>query len=181
VALTITAVILLPLVLEDEPPPAGPLEVHMPSRAAPPAAEANKLEYAPPPANATVEPPDSGQGEARAGRDEAVPAPAPAQPARAAAAGKEPPETPASTRQPAHAPAAASAVAQYAIQIGVFADKANVERLESRIAALGMKSYTDQVGDKMRIRVGSFQSRAEADKAASRLQDAGIQAKVVER
>jgi DedD protein len=72
-------------------------------------------------------------------------------------------------------------VAQYAIQIGVFADKANVERLESRIAALGMKSYTDQVGDKMRIRVGSFQSRAEADKAASRLQDAGIQAKVVER
>jgi DedD protein len=65
------------------------------------------------------------------------------------------------------------------VQVGVFADKANAQKLQSRISALGLKSYTDQVDGSTRVRVGSFSSKAEADAAAGKLAASGMANKVV--
>lgn len=178
VALTIVAVILLPLVLEDEPPPAGPLEVHMPHASSAPAAEAGRLEYAPPPANASVEPPDGENADARA---TPLPAQAPLEPrAPSPLAARKEPVAAAPAAKPRQ-PATTAPAGHYTVQVGVFADQANVARLKARIAALGLQSYTEQTGHATRLRVGSFPSRDDAERAAAKLQKADIPAKVIEK
>jgi len=169
VALAIIAVIILPLVLEDEPPPAGPLEVHMPPPADSPQPQ-NVVEFAPPPANAVVEPAQpEPAAPTRTAKPTVPPKPASAPVKPAAQAVKEAPK-----------PAQASIV--YTVQAGVFADKANARRLQDRISALGLKPYTEQVGDSTRVSVGSFANRAEADALLAKLVLAGItDVKVVEK
>ena len=171
VALDIFAVILLPLVLEDEPPPAGPLDVRMPPPPAVPPASESTVEYAPPPANTTVEPQASGE--------EATPANPPA-PEReeVAVAPSIPPAKPA---EPAKALASGQQSETYTIQVGVFSDKANVQKVQSRISGLGFKSYTEQVKNSTRVRVGAFSSRSEADAVAAKLAAGGVAGKVVEK
>lgn len=171
VALTITAVILVPLVLEDERPPAGPLEVQMP----PPAAleqssRQDIVEQALPPASALAEAEPSQseplkQGE-QADKESELPATQTA-PKSIAPPQKETSETPAAT--------------VFTVQVGVFADIANVEKLETRIAGLGLESQTDKIEGSTRIRVGVFKSRADAEKVMSKLASAGIPARVVEK
>ena len=176
VALTIIAVILLPLVLEDEPPPAGPLEVHMPPPSSASSAGESTVEYAPPPANTTVEPSASEEEAAPAASPEPVreePAPAASRPVAS-----PPPAKPA---EPASKPAPAQQSVTYTVQIGVFSDKANVQKVQSRISELGLKSYTEQVKNSTRVRVGSFASRAEADAVAAKLTAGGVTGKVVEK
>jgi DedD protein len=171
VALTIIAVIILPLVLEDEPPPAGPLEVHMP----PPALEQkpvqNAVEPAPSSANSLVAS-STTQGAAPAGNE----------------SDSERPEPPKAIPVPAKPVAqqakeiktAQNSVA-FAVQVGVFADKANVQKLQARIAALGLKSYTDDVDGGTRVRVGSFSDRTAAEATSAKLATAGIKGQVVEK
>ncbi len=168
VALTIVAVIILPLVLEDEPSPAGPLDVRMPQPATDVAPQ-NAVEFAPP-ANALIEPvPEQEPAPRSAPKPAESPTPAPAKPAA----------------QPAkETPKPVQAAVAYTVQVGVFSDKANAERLQSRITAtaLGHKPYTDQVGDSTRVRVGSFANRDEADALLAKLALAGITGgKVVEK
>jgi DedD protein len=174
VALAIVAVIMLPLVLQDAPPPAGPLDVHMPPPVMDSADEGNTVEYAPPASNTSVEPTPAVDGSQAASftspkagdnaKTEKQSAPAPAAPATRASKGAE-----------------AARSGGFAIQVGVFADKTNVQRLQSRIASLGMRAYTEPVGDATRIRVGGFASKTEAEAAVSKLAAAGIPGKVVEK
>lgn len=177
VALAIIAVILLPLVLEDEPPPAGPLDVRMPPPPAAPPAGESTVEYAPPPANTTVEPPASGEDAALAAplapeREE--PAAAPSKPVTPSMPLAKPAET-------AKAPASEQQSETYTIQVGVFSDKANVQKAQLRISGLGFKSYTEQVKNSTRVRVGAFSSRTEADAVAAKLAAGGVAGKVVEK
>ena len=170
VALAIFAVILLPLVLEDEPPPAGPLEVRMPPPPAAPPAGESTVEYAPPPANTTVEPQASGEEAAPAG----PPAPEREEPAVA-------PSRPVTSSMPPAKPASEQQSETYTIQVGVFSDKANVQKVQSRISGLGLKSYTEQVKNSTRVRVGTFSSRGEADAVAAKLAAGGVAVKVVDK
>lgn len=165
VALTIIAVIILPLVLEDEPPPAGPLEVRLPPAATAPLISQNAIEFAPPQANTVMEPAQP-EPEVPVRSEADKPAPAPAKPV---------------AHPPKEAPKSAQTSVIYTVQVGVFVDKANVERLQSRISALGHKPYTDVVGDSTRVRVGSFPNKADADALSAKLAVAGITAKVVEK
>lgn len=174
VALTIIAVIILPLVLEDEPPPAGPLEVRMPpSTGLEQKPLQNAVEYAPAPANSRIEPAPP-QSDA---------------PARNEANGKKPAEPPKPAAVPAKPDAQAvkesprdiKASIAYTVQVGVFSDKANAERQQSRISALGFKPYVDEVGNSTRVRVGSFAQKADAEAVAAKLAAAGMTGKVVEK
>jgi DedD protein len=183
VALTLVAVIILPLVLEDAPPPAGPLEVHMPATAAQDRAPAvqvpNTIEYAPPAENTRVDtgvsvPATKVQPEPRVSKQELT-QPKPHAATEAPTTAPEPAKPEPGTASP-DAPDAG-----FNLQVGVFADRANVEKLKSRISALGLKVYTDQIGDSTRVRVGKFSSRAQAEAAAARLKEAGISARVVEK
>jgi DedD protein len=171
VALTILAVILLPLVLEDEPPPTGPLNVLMPPLPEKASLAENTVEYAPPSANSTIEPASPED------KTLATPVPQnvqkPVEPTRPTEAKrKEESEKPLATENESGA---------FVVQVGVFSDKGNVQKIQSRISALGLKSYTEQVGNATRVRLGAFSSHAEADAIAAKLTAAGLPGKVVEK
>lgn len=171
IALAIIAVIILPLVLEEEPPPAELREIHMPPPAAPePRPVQNSVEYAPAPGlreEAQAEPP------------------APAPPRKEPQDKKpEPPrDAPASTSapQPGNPSKDVPSSTAYTLQVGVFTDKANVLKLQSRIEGLGLQFMTEEIGDSTRVRVGSFSSREEAEAALAKLTAAGIKARVFEK
>jgi DedD protein len=71
----------------------------------------------------------------------------------------------------------------FTVQIGVFSDAANVKQLQSKLEASGFKSYTEKLGmpggTKFRLRVGSYATRAEAEKARDKLKAAGTTGIVV--
>jgi DedD protein len=67
---------------------------------------------------------------------------------------------------------------QYAVQVGAFADAANVNRIKSKIQSLGLPAYTDRLGNTTRVRAGPFKDRATAEKAAVKLAAAGLPVKL---
>ena len=121
----------------------------------------------------------------------AKPAPAPAKaaskptakPAVAAAAsvpkGKaSAPAASAKTAQAASKPAADNGSDRYIVQVGAFADVAAAREVRMKVERLGIKTYTQEVTTegtkKLRVRVGPFANKAEADKAAASLRKAGL-------
>jgi DedD protein len=57
----------------------------------------------------------------------------------------------------------------YAVQVASFSNVKNAEDMKERIAALGLRTYTDNVGGAWRVRVGPFPSVELADAARGRL------------
>ena len=149
VALTILAVIILPLVLDKEPPPAGPLNIQMP------------------PASGTAPPADPVS---------AAPSPQASKPVQAA--GNTAPGSAASDGQAASGPGEGAAQGEYSVQVGAFADAANVDRIKARIQSLGLHAFTDRLDGKTRVRAGPFPDRAAAEKAAGKLAAVGLPAKL---
>ena len=72
---------------------------------------------------------------------------------------------------------ASSAVPQVAsravVQVGAFADAGKASEIRARLEQAGLKSFTQTVetadGKRIRVRVGPFANRAEADKAAAKI------------
>jgi DedD protein len=80
--------------------------------------------------------------------------------------------------------AAASAPAgRMVVQVGAFTEADKLREARSKVEKLGFKTYTQVVsteaGKRTRVRVGPFATRAEADKAASRLKAAGLSAAIL--
>ena len=79
--------------------------------------------------------------------------------------------------------AAAPDASRFVVQVGAFAeaDAARVTRL--KVEKLGLKTYTQiattAAGNRIRVRVGPFASREEADKALARARAAGVAAVVL--
>ncbi|MEY4414546.1 MAG: hypothetical protein RIQ53_1839 [Pseudomonadota bacterium] len=74
---------------------------------------------------------------------------------------------------------AASASAQrIVVQVGAFTDPDKLREARRKVESLGLKTYTQVIEvdgvARTRVRVGPFATRAEADKAAARLKDAGL-------
>lgn len=148
VALTILAVIVLPLVLDKEPPPAGPLNIQMPLASGTPA----PAEPAPAAATAPAAKPADVVGNADA--------------SSAAATGKKA----SSLRE--------SAVGEYSVQVGAFTDATNVNRIKARIQSLGLPAFTDRLDGKTRVRAGPFPDKSTAESAAGKLEAVGLPAKL---
>lgn len=76
------------------------------------------------------------------------------------------------------APASAAAARRYVVQVGAYGDAAKVREVRGRVEKLGLKSYTQVIdtgaGKRTRVRVGPFDSRAEADSTGGRLKAAGL-------
>lgn len=159
VALTILAVIILPLVLDKEPPPAGPLNIQMP----PPS---EKLAPAnPPPAHPAPAQP-------------APVAPSAAAGAPAEEAGKMGSSAATADGQASPSPDERAGQGEYSVQVGAFMDAANVNRIKAKIQSLGLPAFTDRLDGKTRVRAGPFRDKAGAEKAAARLAAAGLPAKL---
>lgn len=81
---------------------------------------------------------------------------------------------------PASAP---EATGRFVVQVGAFADPAAARELRAKVEKLGLKTYTQvaetSAGKRIRVRLGPFATRAEAEKVQSRSKDAGIAAVVL--
>ena len=59
------------------------------------------------------------------------------------------------------------------VQVGAFADADKAKEVRLRLEKAGLKTYTQVAetkdGKRIRVRVGPFTTRAEADKAASKI------------
>jgi DedD protein len=63
--------------------------------------------------------------------------------------------------------------------LGAYREAGNVAILRAKLKAEGYSSYTETVGDKVRVRAGPFPNKAAADKAAVRISKIlGVQASV---
>lgn len=112
-----------------------------------------------------------------------APAPAPAKPpadaerARALLEGKP---TPPAAAAPAPAAAASE---RLVVQVGAFAEEAGARAVRQKLEAAGLKTYTQVAqtadGRRIRVRLGPYESRAEAEKVAARVKALGVSASVL--
>ena len=89
----------------------------------------------------------------------------------------KPAVVPADTK-PAAKPASAAAATRYVVQIGAFSDAPTAREVRLKAERAGVKTYTQEVtvngGKKIRVRVGPYANKAEADKAVDTLRKAGM-------
>ncbi len=199
IALALTAAIVLPVVMDHEPrPPAQDIVVRIPPRdnappLAPPArSDAGEVEVVIPPA-----PPDT-ESVAPARTESQIPAPVakPAVPVTLPAAVAPPPapaavkpaaqKSPDAASAPAPAPAAPAVAGKapaFALQLGVFSDASNVEKLRARAKEIGLPTFTENVKladgqTRTRVKVGPFPNRAAAEAAQRKLEAAGLRSMI---
>jgi DedD protein len=69
------------------------------------------------------------------------------------------------------------------VQVGAFLEDAKVRDARGKVEKLGLKTYTQPVdtptGKRIRVRVGPYATKAEADKVAAKLKADGLQAVVL--
>lgn len=72
---------------------------------------------------------------------------------------------------------------RFVVQIGAFAEVTSAREARMKVEGMGLKTYTQVIesatGRRIRVRVGPYTSKAEADKAASRIKSGGLQAAVL--
>ncbi|RST51009.1 SPOR domain-containing protein [Variovorax sp. MHTC-1] len=72
---------------------------------------------------------------------------------------------------------------RFVVQVGAFADADKAREVRQRLEKAGLKTYTSVAktagGERTRVRVGPFGTRAEADKAASRVKGLSLSASVL--
>lgn len=72
---------------------------------------------------------------------------------------------------------------RYVVQFGAFAEANSAHEARMKVERLGLKTYTQQVdtpaGKRIRVRMGPFADKAEADKAMATLRKAGLSGAVL--
>lgn len=80
-------------------------------------------------------------------------------------------------------PAASEDTGRFVVQVGAFADADKAREVRQKLERAGLKTYTHVAktaeGERTRVRVGPFSSRAEADRAASRVKGLSLPAAVL--
>ena len=67
----------------------------------------------------------------------------------------------------------------FIVQVGAFANVEAAKALQEKLRKQGYPSYTEKTGDKTRVRVGDYASHAEAEKIRRKLEIQGLQPDVV--
>ena len=183
VAITLGLVIVLPMVLDSEPKStSGEVVIQIPSRD-----KLSKLAASRPVASAvaasatnTETPPPIAADEAGkpAGSDASADKPAPVK------AAPEPAKpVKAETKNGDAKPAAETAQAKVLIQVAALASQEKVDELRARLTKEGFKSQTQKVatkdGDRIRVRIGPFASKDQAEKACPKLSKMKLNCTVV--
>jgi DedD protein len=79
--------------------------------------------------------------------------------------------------------ASTTAEGRFVVQVGAFADATKVREVRQKVEHAGLKTYTNvaetKEGKRIRVRVGPFASRAEADKAAEKLKGLDLPAAIL--
>ncbi len=73
--------------------------------------------------------------------------------------------------------------ARFVVQAGAYSDAATLREARQKVERLGLKTYTQVVetegGARTRVRVGPFDTREEAEKAAARIKSSGMAANIL--
>lgn len=81
------------------------------------------------------------------------------------------------------APVGAEGSERFIVQVGAFAEVLRAREVRRKVEAAGLKTYTHVAempeGRRIRVRVGPFATRAEADKAAARIKAQGLPAAIL--
>lgn len=70
---------------------------------------------------------------------------------------------------------------QFVILIGAFSNEGNVKVLRNKMTEAGIKSFTEPLGDKTRVRAGPFPSRETAEKALQKMKNMGINGQIASK
>lgn len=186
VALTLAVVVILPMVLENQPKPSGQdieLRIPAPDKAGEFVAGVVVSDVVPAPVLA-----ESGMAASMpVSTSEPVveQAPvvneAPVELAKAQPVTIKTPE-PKKTAAPSPAPAPAKSADKsgYAAQVGAFSSAATAKQEVEKLKKWGFsKAYTEKIGDKTRVRVGPYEDRDMAEKARQQIQKHGMHPVVV--
>ncbi len=72
---------------------------------------------------------------------------------------------------------------RYVVQVGAFADSTSAREVRQKVERLGLKTYTQVAetanGQRVRVRVGPFATREEADRALAKIKASGAPAVVI--
>ncbi|WP_227814228.1 SPOR domain-containing protein [Nitrogeniibacter aestuarii] len=199
-ALALFAVIVLPMIMDPEPKPAGEdIEVRIP-----PLSGVNVAERSiePVPAPAVSEPvapvpvkvPDTVvrpvEQKAAVQPDLPEKQPEPEKPAKAPA---ESPKTSAPVKPKSEEADRVAAILsgeavenatggpQFVVQVGAFSNASSASALAEKIRQAGFKAYTRKIGSTTRVRVGPFGDRDKAEAEASRMSGKGFKGVVMPR
>lgn len=169
--LVLIGVVGFPLLVDKQPRPvAVDLPIEIPDR--------NKVQPLAAPVAVPVETPAAPSAPASAALTEAAPvaekpAAKPAAPApKPAPAAKPDPKPAKAEAKPGRTESKAASDNRYVVQVGSFADEGRARDVRSRLERAGLKNYTQAVetkdGRRIRVRVGPFASKAEAERAAEK-------------
>ncbi|MBI2771863.1 MAG: SPOR domain-containing protein [Burkholderiales bacterium] len=85
--------------------------------------------------------------------------------------------------KPLDEPAPAAAEGRYVVQVGAFSDATKARETRLKVEKAGMKTYTHvaetKEGKRIRVRVGPFGTKAEADKAAEKIKGLELPAAIL--
>ena len=86
---------------------------------------------------------------------------------------------------PQSAPSTVSAgAARYVVQVGAFSDAVKARDARLKLESAGLKTYTQVVtpkeGKRIRVRVGPFETKADADRAAAKIKKLDLPAAILE-
>lgn len=189
------AAIVLPMVMDSEPPmPGGSLQIRIPDPShTPPLAtpmpetrvaisSANKAEVVnKPEAVATVvTQPVSTEKAADKSASKSADSPAKAAETKALPDKAPPEKSAASAKSQTESRVAAllSGKTEHIVLIGAYADETNVKRIRSKLAEMRVPTYTEAYasprGHRTRVRAGPFTTRSEAEQALSRMKRVGV-------
>lgn len=188
--LVLIGVVGFPLLFDTQPRPiAVDVPIEIPSRQNAPAltpAPAPAPAAAAAPAPAPVPAATPAPAPAPVAAAPAAPAPAPVAPARP---DPKPEPKPEAKPAPAAKPAANDgqraqallndkATERVVVQVGAYAEEARAREVRQRLERAGLKTYTHVAqtpeGQRIRVRIGPFDSKAEADKAAAKVKALGL-------
>ena len=180
IALTLVVVVVLPMVLDREPKPAGhDIELRIPDRDK--SGEFVPGVAAPEPALSSVSAGSavaaSSTMAASADNVAAVPPASTVKPVAPSVKVKpdvKNPERPKAAEKPAGA-----VTEKFVVQIGAYSNAVTAKQELGKLKKWGFRAYTEKAGDKIRVRVGPYAGREKAEKARQLLEKHGLKPEVM--
>lgn len=87
------------------------------------------------------------------------------------------------SKAPAAKPTAVAADGRFIVQVGAYADNAHAHEVRLKLEHAGLKTYAQAVdtkdGKRIRVRIGPFTTKAEADKAAEKVKKLNLPASLL--
>lgn len=181
--LVLVGVIGFPLVFDTQPRPvASDIRIDIPDRNKVAERAAQAPSAAPLQTASALDPKEELVDKKAAAKD------AGAAPASAVTPAQPEPTATASATANNHAPAAdkdkdKADAPRFVVQVGAYGDEAKVREVRSKLEKAGLKTYTQvaetKEGKRVRVRLGPFASRDEADKAVAKLKHLNFQAQIL--